>query len=60
MTTRYRIERLTAGGWEHLAVLTTEDAAMKRLQLERGLDLQAARDGWITQPGTYRMVEVKR
>ena len=59
MKTRYRIERLTHGGWEYLWVFTSEDAAIRRLQRERELDAQAARDGWIAKPSKFRLVWVK-
>jgi len=59
MSTRYRIERLTHGGWEHLAVFKSEDAAIRRLQRERELDSEAAHAGWIAKPSKFRLVWVK-
>ena len=56
---RYGVERETSNGWgEHLAIFESEDAAIKRLQREREMDTQAVSDGWISQPGKYRIVEV--
>jgi hypothetical protein len=57
-TERFGIERETHGGWEHLAIFTSEDAAIKRLQRERELERDAARDGWITKPARIRLVVV--
>ena len=55
---RFGIERKGAGGWEHLAILKSEDAAIKRLQRERELDRDLVSSGWITKIGTYRITVV--
>ena len=55
---RFGIERKARGGWEHLAIFKSEDAAIKRLQREREMDRDAVSGGWITEIGTYRITVV--
>jgi len=55
---RFGIEREVTGGWEHLAILESEDAAIKRLQRERELDRDLVSNGWITKLGIYRITVV--
>lgn len=56
--TRYAIARLTHGGFEYLAVLESEDAAVKRLQRERELGRELVEAGWIEKPSELRIFPV--